>query len=97
MVDEPVNIRGLKRYAVDKGGKLPPPVAAPSTGKKIVVVGGGPSGLTAAYYLRLMGHSVTVLERLHNLGGMMRYGIPSYRLPRERLDDDIKPHPLHWY
>jgi len=89
MVDEPVNIRGLKRYAVDKGGKVPPPKAATATGKKIVVVGGGPSGLTAAYYLQLMGHKVTVLERLKHLGGMMRYGIPSYRLPRERLDDDI--------
>lgn len=89
MVDEPVNIRGLKRYAVDNGGKLPPPKAAPATGKNIVVIGGGPSGLTAAYYLQLMGHKVTVLERLKHLGGMMRYGIPSYRLPRERLDEDI--------
>ena len=59
------------------------------TGKKIAVVGGGPSGLSAAYFLSIMGHDVTVFEKRAQLGGMLRYGIPSYRLPRERLQWDI--------
>lgn len=89
MVDDAINIRGLKRVAADYAGKVPPPACAPSTGKSIAVVGGGPSGLSAAYYLQLMGHQVTVFEVLPELGGMLRYGIPNYRLPKERLDDDI--------
>jgi NADPH-dependent glutamate synthase beta subunit-like oxidoreductase len=89
MVDDAVNIRGLKRMAADFAGKVDPPVCAPSTGKKIAVVGGGPGGLSAAYYLQLMGHQVFVFEMLPQLGGMLRYGIPNYRLPKERLDDDI--------
>ena len=89
LLDAPINIRGLKRTAVDKAGKVSPPECAPSTGKKVVVVGGGPSGLSAAYFLQLMGHQVTVLERHKKLGGMLVYGIPAYRLPRERLQDDI--------
>ena len=60
----------------------------PSTGKKIAVVGGGPSGLSSAYYLQLMGHQVTVYEMLPKLGGMLRYGIPNYRLPKDRLEED---------
>ncbi|MFR5092290.1 MAG: FAD-dependent oxidoreductase [Adlercreutzia equolifaciens] len=64
--------------------------AACPTGKRVAVVGAGPSGLTCAYFLGLMGHSVTVFERRSRLGGMMRYGIPAYRLPRERLDEDIR-------
>lgn len=90
MVDDAINIRGLKRVAADMAGKVPPPECAPSTGKKIAVVGGGPSGLSAAYYLQLMGHQVTVFEMLPGLGGMLRYGIPNYRLPKDRLDDDIE-------
>ena len=89
MVDDAINIRALKRYAVDNGGNVPAPAAAPATGKTIAVIGGGPSGMTAAYYLQLMGHQVTVYERLGFLGGMLRYGIPSYRLPRQRLDEDL--------
>ncbi|MFT8887820.1 MAG: NAD(P)-binding protein [Ethanoligenens sp.] len=89
MVDASVNIRGLKRFAVDHAGKVPAPVCAPATGKRVAVVGGGPGGLSAAYYLSLMGHSVTIYEKQPHLGGMLRYGIPSYRLPRERLQDDI--------
>lgn len=89
MVDDAVNIRGIKRAAVDWAGDVPAPDCAPSTGKRIAVVGGGPSGLTAAYYLQLMGHQVTLYEQRDRLGGMMRYGIPRYRLPDEYLDRDV--------
>lgn len=90
MVDNALNIRGLKRFAADYAGKVPPPPCAPSTGKRVAIVGGGPGGLSSAYYLQLMGHQVTVYEMLPKLGGMLRYGIPNYRLPKERLDDDIQ-------
>ena len=90
MVDDALNIRGLKRFAADYAGKVPPPPCAPSTGKRVAVVGGGPGGLSSAYYLQLMGHQVTVFEMLPQLGGMLRYGIPNYRLPKDRLDDDIQ-------
>ena len=89
MVDDAVNIRGLKRMAADFAGEVDPPECAPSTGKRVAVVGGGPGGLSAAYYLQLMGHQVTVYEMLPELGGMLRYGIPNYRLPKNRLEDDI--------
>ena len=89
MVDGPINIRGLKRYAVDMAGDVENPPCAEPTGKTVAVVGGGPSGLTAAYYLSLMGHKVTVFDMHKKLGGMMRYGIPSYRYPREKLDGEI--------
>ncbi len=89
MVDGSINIRGLKRYAVDMAGDVENPPCAESTGKTVAVVGGGPSGLTAAYYLTLMGHKVTVYDMHKKLGGMMRYGIPSYRYPREKLDGEI--------
>jgi len=89
MVDDAINIRGLKRSAVDFAGNVPVPERAPDTGKKIAVIGGGPSGLTAAYYLQLMGHQVTIFEKNNYLGGMLRYGIPNYRLPREQLQRDI--------
>lgn len=89
LVDAPVNIRGLKRYAVDHCGKVAVPERMPDTEKKVAVIGGGPSGLSAAYFLSLMGHNVTVFEKRTHLGGMLRYGIPSYRLPRERLQEDI--------
>ncbi len=89
LVDAPMNIRGLKRYAVDNCGEVPAPAKMDDTGKKIAVIGGGPSGLTAAYFLSIMGHQVTIFEKRQQLGGMLRYGIPSYRLPRERLQWDI--------
>ena len=89
MVDDAINIRGLKRYAVDHAGSVPAPACADSTGKKVAIIGGGPSGLSAAYYLQLMGHQTTVFEQNDKLGGMLLYGIPSYRLPRERLGEDI--------
>ena len=90
VVDDAVNICGIKRYAVDHAGDIPVPQSAESTGKNVAVVGGGPGGLTAAYYLTLMGHSVTVYEQRDKLGGMLRYGIPDYRLPIDVLDKDIQ-------
>ena len=89
MLDAPVNIRGLKRSAVDRSGFVPAPECMPSTGKNVAIIGGGPSGLSAAYYLQLMGHQCTVFEKHKQLGGMLIYGIPAYRLPRKRLKDDI--------
>ena len=89
MVDDAINIRGLKRYAVDHAGPVPQPQPAPATGKSVAIIGGGPGGLSAAYYLALMGHRVTVYEKQTQLGGMMRYGIPSYRLPRQLLEAEI--------
>ncbi len=90
VIDDAVNIRGLKRMVVDNSGEVPVPECGEKTGKKVAVIGGGPSGLTAAYYLSLMGHEVTVYEKKKQLGGMLRYGIPAYRLPREVLDNEIK-------
>ena len=89
MMDDAVNIRGLKRVAADFAGEVDPPVCAPATGKRVAVLGGGPGGLSAAYYLQLMGHQTTVYEMLPKLGGMLRYGIPNYRLPKDRLEDDV--------
>ncbi len=89
MIDDAVNIRGLKRYGVDHAGSVPNPEKAAPTGKCVAVIGGGPGGLSAAYYLALMGHRVTVYEKRKKLGGMLRYGIPAYRLPREKLDAEI--------
>ncbi len=90
MMDDSVNIRGLKRVAADFAGEVDPPERAPSTGKRIAILGGGPGGLSAAYYLQLMGHQAVIYEMLPKLGGMLRYGIPNYRLPKDRLDQDIQ-------
>ena len=90
MIDDAINIRGLKRYAVDHAGDVPQPECAPATGKKVAIVGGGPSGLSCAYYLTLMGHKVTVYEEAKQLGGMLRYGIPNYRFPRHLLNAEIE-------
>lgn len=90
MIDDAINIRGLKRYAVDHAGEVPQPACAPATGKRVAIVGGGPSGLSCAYYLALMGHKVTVFEEAKQLGGMLRYGIPNYRFPRHLLDAEIQ-------
>ena len=89
VVDDAINIRGLKRYAVEKAGDVPVPKAAPKNGKTVGIVGGGPAGLTAAYFLALRGFAVTVYEKRPKLGGMLRYGIPAYRLPDADLDRDI--------
>lgn len=92
IIDDMVNIRGLKKYAVDQiaADKVRVPKPGVSTGKKIAIVGGGPAGLTAAYFLAQMGHKVVIFERQKKLGGMLRYGIPNYRFPKERLDEDIR-------
>ena len=92
LIDESINIRGLKKYAVDqvRADKVRVPKANKSTGKKVAVIGGGPAGLTASYFLGLMGHKVTIFERQKALGGMLRYGIPNYRFPKDRLEEDIR-------
>ena len=91
---DPIAIRWLKRYIVDQ---IPAAEyarilndAAASTGKRIAVIGAGPGGLSAAYYLRRSGHEVTVFEAQERAGGMLRYGVPSYRLPDDQLDKDIE-------
>ncbi len=92
LIDAPVNIRGIKKFAVDQlaADKVATPAPVSATGKKIAIVGAGPSGLTCAYFCALMGHEVHVFEMRKKLGGMMRYGIPAYRFPRERLDEDVR-------
>lgn len=89
-VDEPVSINSLKRFIADYDNvnKWVPQVK-PDNGKNVAVIGGGPSGLSCAYYLKLEGYSVTIFEKLPKLGGMLRYGIPEYRLPKKILDAEI--------
>ena len=89
---DPIAIRAIKRVAVDRGGdawKKNRKVSG-KTGKKAAVVGSGPAGLTAAYYLARKGHEVTLFDAFPKPGGMMRYGIPNYRLPEDRLERDIQ-------
>jgi NADPH-dependent glutamate synthase beta subunit-like oxidoreductase len=90
--DEPVSINQLKRFVADhemnSGDRLPIPTA-PDTRKRVAVIGGGPAGLTCAYFLRRLGHQVNIFEAMPKLGGMLRYGIPEYRLPKEVLDWEI--------
>jgi len=92
IADEPVSINQLKRFAADfemNSGRRYPISCAPDTGKKVAVIGGGPAGLSCAYFLRRVGHSVTIFEAMPKLGGMIRYGIPEYRLPKKVLDWEI--------
>ncbi len=92
-VDEPVSICALKRFAADQemteGSELPE--RKPSSGKRVAIVGAGPAGLTAAWYLLLDGHEVTILDANEKSGGMMRYGIPKFRLPEAVIDADVEP------
>ena len=91
MVEESISIAYLNYFAADRviqaGGYLPPKAAA--TGKRVGIIGGGPGGLTAAYYLSLKGHRVTVVDAMPQMGGMLRYGIPEYRLPKRVLDEEV--------
>ena len=91
LIDDAINIRALKKFAVESAGAEAVSEKADviSTGKQIAVIGGGPSGMTAAYFCALMGHAVTVFDEHEKLGGMLRYGIPEYRLPKEDLNKDI--------
>lgn len=91
-VDEPLNIAGLKYYASDtdlnSDAPFRPQVERPS-GKTVGIIGGGPGGLSAAYFLSIKGHKVTVFDKMPKMGGMLRYGIPEYRLPKAVLDKEI--------
>ncbi len=91
--DDPVSINQLKRFVADlemNSGKRYPIACNPDTGKTIAIIGGGPAGLTAAYFLRRLGHHPTIFEVQPELGGMLRYGIPEYRLPKKTLDWEIQ-------
>ncbi len=91
--DEPVSINQLKRFVADyemnSGDRLPIPIA-PETRKRVAVIGGGPAGLTCAFFLRRLGHQVNIFEAMPKMGGMLRYGIPEYRLPKQVLDWEIE-------
>src|SRR5664280_676828 len=96
LVEEPITICQLHRFMADQtraaeqeGELLLPHELKPSSGKKIAIVGGGPAGLAAAFYARLEGHAVKIYEAQAKTGGMLRYGIPSYRLPRNVLEDEL--------
>jgi formate dehydrogenase (NADP+) beta subunit len=91
-INDPLSIRNIKRYAAEHDDKeiwRETGKQLPQTGKRIAVVGAGPAGLTASYYLRKQGHDVTIKEALPKAGGMLQYGIPSYRLPRDIVDKEI--------
>ncbi|MBF0160099.1 MAG: FAD-dependent oxidoreductase [Magnetococcales bacterium] len=91
--DEPVAINPLKRFASEyelQMGAVTVPRPLPDTGRRVAIIGGGPAGLSAAYYLRLMGHQPEIFEALPQLGGMARYGIPRFRLPWEMMDREIQ-------
>ena len=92
-VDEPVGINMLKRFCADvelfSGTRVDTPVAPPN-GKRVAIIGGGPGGLSAAYYLTRLGYSCKIFEAMPKMGGMLRYGIPEYRLPKKILDWEIE-------
>lgn len=91
LIDEPVSIRVLKRYATDHDTGLWKDriTVAPKNGKCVAVIGSGPAGLTASYYLAKLGYTVTVFENLEEPGGMMRFGLPEFRLPKDILKEEI--------
>ncbi|MBE0428704.1 MAG: FAD-dependent oxidoreductase [Thermoleophilia bacterium] len=92
-VEEPISIRLSHRFigdvSIENGFR--PEKPAPATGKRVAVIGSGPAGLSNAYYLALKGHAVTIFEELPEPGGMLRYGIPEYRLPKQVLDAELEP------
>ncbi|MBQ8016182.1 MAG: FAD-dependent oxidoreductase [Clostridia bacterium] len=93
LVEEPLSIAFLKAFAADNdlaSGNPYAPEAADATGKKVAIIGGGPAGLNAAYYLRLAGHDVTIYEAMPEMGGMLRYGIPEYRLSKAVLAKEVE-------
>ena len=90
-VDKPIAVRALKRFAVEFGGdRMVQSEAETTHGEKVAIVGSGPAGLACAYYLRKLGYPVTIFETHSELGGMLRVGIPQYRLPREVLDTEVR-------
>lgn len=92
LVEEPVSIAYLKAFVADidlKDKEVFMPEISKPTGKKVGIIGGGPSGLSAAYYLLAAGHEVTIYDMMPQMGGMLRYGIPEYRLPKKVLDQEI--------
>ena len=92
-VDEPISIQYLHRFLADedlKSGSPFVPKVKESKNEKVAIVGAGPAGLTAAYYLAIEGYSVTVFEKLPVLGGMLTVGIPAYRLPRDIIESEIQ-------
>lgn len=92
LVEDPIAIAWLKSFVADidlRGEEAFMPDIKAATGKKVAVIGGGPGGLTAAYYLLREGHGVTIYDAMPKMGGMLRYGIPQYRLPKEVLDKEI--------
>lgn len=92
LVEEPISICSLKAYAADNDRKAERsyvPELLPATGKTVGIIGGGPAGLSAAYFLAQKGHKVTIYDAMPKMGGMLRYGIPEYRLPKAVLDDEI--------
>ena len=88
IAEEPVQIRHMKRFLADHGFEYIPPIGE-STGRHVAVVGGGPAGLSAAFFLRRHGHDVTVYDAMPQMGGMLRYGIPEYRLPQTVIDREL--------
>ncbi len=92
-LEEPVSIANLKRFAadvnLDKGKNAYKPTVLPDTGKRVAIIGGGPAGLTAAAVLRGKGHSVDVFDKMPEMGGMLRYGIPEYRLPKAVVAEEV--------